>query len=171
VGLQIQYSLIERTVERDLLPMAKALDIGVTAWSPLGGGVLTGKYSGRTGRPEGVRFTTGEWADAYLTERNLRIAAEVAAVAKASDRSCAQVALAWMRQQRQRGVIIPIIGARSAAQLQDNLGCLDGELSAEHLARLDEVSRIDLGFPHAFLEWARPIMHGETFPLIDNHRA
>ena len=170
VGLQTQYSLVERTCERELLPMAEALDIGVTAWESLGAGVLTGKYNPTAVQQAstGARLTRSEWGPQFLSERNLRIAEEVARIAKEIDRSPSQVAIAWVRQQRR--VMIPILGATKVSQIQDNLGCLDFELSKNQLTRLDEMSRIELGFPHDFLEQGKQYIYGETFPLIDNHR-
>nr|WP_254658043.1 aldo/keto reductase [Pleurocapsa sp. PCC 7327] len=148
VGLQIEYSLRERTPERDLLPMARAFDIGVTAWSPLGGGVLTGKYN----RPADESGETGRLSDPMfkISERDLKIAETVVSIANELGRSPAQVALNWLRQQP--GDIIPIIGSRKVSQIQDNLACLDFQLSPEQMQRLDEVSEIELGFPHDFLK-------------------
>jgi aryl-alcohol dehydrogenase-like predicted oxidoreductase len=165
VGLQIKYSLIERSAERDLLPMAKALDIAVTPWAPLGAGLLTGKFSGGK-RPAGTRLEKSP----NITDRNQAIADELAKVAEAVGRTPAQVALAWLR--RQPGVIIPIIGARTLEQLQDNMGCLEFTLTDEQLERLDEASAIELGFPHNFLttEVPRGLIYGGTIDEIDNHR-
>jgi len=171
VGLQIQYSLIERTPERDLLPMAKALDIAITPWSVLGGGVLSGKYTSSKGRPANVRYSEkGGWSDVFLTERNLSIAKVVDEVAKKLGKSSSQVALAWTKQQPW-GVVIPILGARKESQLKDNVGCLDVEFGPEQLTRLNEVSKIELGFPHDFLRQAESYIYGETLPKIVNHRA
>jgi aryl-alcohol dehydrogenase-like predicted oxidoreductase len=100
----------------------------------------------------------------------VRIAEAAAEVAATTGRSASQVALSWVRQQP-FGVIVPIVGARTVAQLQDNLGCLNVTLAPEQLARLDAASRIELGFPHDFLVSARSYIFGKTFPLIDNHRA
>jgi len=170
VGLQIPYSLIERTPERELLPMARALDVGVTIWGALGGGVLSGKYNLGQARPGDARFGIAPgWGDVYLTEKNLAIADTVQAIAAETGRSPSQVALAWARQQP-HAVIVPIVGARTAAQLGDNLGCLSLELSAEQLARLDGASRIELGFPHDFLVNVRSMVYGKTFESIDDHR-
>jgi aryl-alcohol dehydrogenase-like predicted oxidoreductase len=170
VGLQIPYSLIERTPERDLLPMAEALDLAVTPWGTLGGGVLTGKYKAGKDRPGETRFATAaQWGDALLTERNLRIADEVAAVAGETGHSASQVAIAWVRQ-RQRGATVPIIGVTKISQLRDNIGSLEVTLTQEQMQRLDEVSRIELGFPLDFLGGVREIVYGKTFPLIDDHR-
>ena len=171
VGIQIKYNLLDRTPERDLLPMAKSFDIGVTAWAPLGGGVLTGKYNQQSNDPK--RYTPDDpFGKMMLNERNLAIAAKVQQVAGKTGRSPAQVALRWLMHQKDRGVILPIIGARSKAQLADNLGCLEFEIEAEALAELDSLSRIELGFPHDFLEYeeVRSTIYGDTFSLIDNHR-
>jgi aryl-alcohol dehydrogenase-like predicted oxidoreductase len=155
VGLQIRYSLLDRTVERDLLPMAKALDLTVTPWDTLGSGVLTGKYN--RDRSTKARATLrGE-----VKERDLGIAAEVVKVAEEIGRTPAQVALRWVMGGA--GVIVPLVGARTRAQLDDNLGCLGFELDEAQRARLDEVSRISLGFPHDFLREMTP-------RNVENHR-
>ena len=169
VGLQIPYSLIERTVERDLLPMAKAFDMAVTTWGALGGGALTGKYQKGKPNPAGNRLSEGPWGQSILTDRNLTIAAEVAKVASEIDRTPSQVALAWILAQRTRGVIVPILGARRLSQLEDNLAALSRELSPDALDRLDRASRVELGFPHDFR--GLQFVYGNTLPLIDNHRA
>jgi aryl-alcohol dehydrogenase-like predicted oxidoreductase len=170
VGLQIQYSLIERNVERELLPMAKALDLAVTPWGAIGGGVLTGKYRLGQARPKGTRYSEGNFGDQYINDRNLGIAEEVIKLSQQINRSCSQIAINWVRQQK-RAEIIPILGARSVDQLRDNLACLDFQLTDEQLAHLDRVSQIDLGFPHDFLEMGKHFIFGETFSKIDNHRA
>jgi len=147
VGLQIEYSLVERTVERELIPMAMALGIGVTAWSPLAGGVLTGKYDG--GSKEEGRYSS-EMMQAFLPEkeRQERVVLAVRQISSETGRSLAQVALAWLRY---RDVpVIPIIGARKLAQFKDNLESLTLKLTPEHLRKLDEASAIPLGFPHDF---------------------
>ncbi|WP_280266871.1 aldo/keto reductase [Nocardia wallacei] len=155
VALQIEYSLIERTGERDLIPMARELGLGVIPWSPLASGVLTGKYGradladGAVGSPEGTRKNVALSSGA-LTERGLAIAEVVKEVAAQLGRTPSQVALAWTL--RNPAVTAPIIGARTAAQLEDNLGALEVEFDAEHLARLEAASAITLGFPHDFLE-------------------
>jgi len=167
VGLQIQYSLIERTPERDLLPMAKALDLGVTSWGALGSGVLTGKYKAGEARPSGARLASGPWSEATLTERNLGIGQVVADVAKDLGKSPSQVAISFVLHQQARAQMIPILGARTVRQLDDNLGALTLPLGADQLAKLDAASRIELGFPHAFLQNADGFLFGEVRPLID----
>ncbi|MBR8831076.1 MAG: 1-deoxyxylulose-5-phosphate synthase YajO [Chroococcopsis gigantea SAG 12.99] len=164
IGLQIEYSLKERTPERDLLPMARAFNIGVTAWSPLGAGVLTGKYNqptpveGRLSKPD---------LPYQISHQDLKIADMVVNIAHEIGRSPAQVALNWLLQQS--GGIIPIIGARREAQFQDNLGCLDFSLSGEHLNKLNDVSAITLGFPHDFLssQMVQDFAFGGVHKLID----
>jgi len=171
VGLQIKYNLLDRTPERDLLPMAKAFDIGVTPWSPLGGGVLTGKYNRENSDPK--RYGPEDpFGKMMLNDRNLSIAAKVQQIAADIERTPSQIALRWLIEQRDRGVIIPIIGARSHAQLIENLKCLEFEMGAQHLEALENISEIELGFPHDFLEYeeVRSTVYGNTFSIIDNHR-
>jgi len=165
-GLQIEYNLIARTPERELLPMAKALDIAVTPWGALAGGVLSGKYS--KGTPEDSKRVMGN--QRRISDRNLAVAAEVEKVAAEIERTPAQVALAWVRQQQ--GVIVPIIAARKVEQIVDNLRSTEVTLTPEQLARLDKVSAIERGFPHDFLEGetTRKIVHGNTYDRLDNHR-
>jgi aryl-alcohol dehydrogenase-like predicted oxidoreductase len=175
------YSLIERTPERELLPMAHALDIGVTAWSPLGAGVLSGKYNKQAvsnddkGKLQNRLDVVGNPMTAiFLNERNFSIAKEVQEIAREIDRTPSQVALNWIRQQNKqnKGVIIPIIGAKTEAQITDNLGCLDFELTPDQLKRLDDKTKIQLGFPHDFMsEDSLTFLFGKSFSLIDNHRA
>lgn len=165
VGLQIEYSLVQRTVERELLPLSRAFDMAVLAWSPLGAGVLTGKFS--EGHPDKTRIKEGS---GRLSERNMKIASEVVSVAKETGASPSQIALAWLRQQN--GNIIPIIGGTKESQIVDNLGCLTVTLNEEQLKRLDEVSKIDMGFPYDFLN-SKPIqgiIYGGVHHAIKNHR-
>ncbi|WP_040789565.1 aldo/keto reductase [Nocardia paucivorans] len=164
IALQIEYSLIERTVERDLIPMAREMGLGVVPWSPLGSGVLTGKYRRADldhtaeASPTGTRKNVAA-ANGALTERGLAIADVVKEVAAEMGRTPSQVALAWTL--RESGVTAPIIGARTAAQLEDNLGALEVEFAEEQLARLDAASAVDLGFPHEFLR--RPMSRQVVF--------
>ena len=154
IGLQIEYSLIERTVERELIPMAKALNIGVTARSPLASGILTGKYHGR-GSSEPGRLSSDMMKE-FMPEqqRTSRVVAAVKTVSDASGRSMAQVALAWLRDRPVP--VIPIIGARKLSQFEDNLASLDLTLSSDQLKTLDEASRIELGFPYEMYAKAMP---------------
>ena len=165
VALQIEYSLISRTVERELLPMAEAFDLAVTPWGPIGGGVLTGKYTrDADGEVDSKRAANNQ---ERRSEGNMNIARVVDSVADELGASSTQVALRWVQSRDQQ--VIPIIGARTAAQLEDSLGCVDIELSAEHLARLDEVSRVPLGFPHEFVDKKaiREIVYGDQVDRIE----
>ena len=177
IGIQVMYNLIDRSVERELLPMARALDVGVTVWSPLDQGALSGKYNKQNNSKEQKRLgADNPMSTAFVNERNLSIAAEVQAIAKEINKTPSQIALNWIRQQKQKdtdkGVIIPIIGARTLAHIKDNLGCLDFELTSDQLKRLDEKTKIQLGFPHDFMsEEVKIFLYGNTYSLIDNHRA
>jgi aryl-alcohol dehydrogenase-like predicted oxidoreductase len=168
VGLQIEYNLIERTPERELLPMAKALDIGVTAWSPLASGLLSGKYTKKSAEAEEKRLDKANFTK--LDERNMSIARAVQEVADEIGRPPAQVAINWVRERHN---IIPIIGARKLAQAKDNLACLDFILPDNIIKKLDEVSAIEAGYPHDFLtrQSVSDFLHGGTLGLTHNHRA
>ena len=159
VGLQIEYHLIERTPERELLPMAKSLGLGVMAWSPLAGGVLTGKYQG--GAPADARLSMDSSKDFRPDPaRAAPIVAAVKTVAQQVGRGMATVALAWLRYRGQP--IIPIIGARKMPQFQENMASLDLQLSGDQIKLLDDASRIELGFPHEFFarKHVRQIVYG-----------
>ncbi len=164
VGLQIEYSLKERTPERDLLPMAQAFNLGVTAWSPLGAGVLTGKYNQPT--PVDGRLSKPD-LPYQISHQDLKIADMVVTIAHEIGRSPAQVALNWLLQQP--GGIIPIIGARRESQFKDNLACIDFALGDEQLQKLNDVSAISLGFPHDFLksQMVQDFAFGGVHKLID----
>jgi aryl-alcohol dehydrogenase-like predicted oxidoreductase len=173
VGLQIEYSLIERTCERELLPMARQLDLAVTAWSPLAGGLLTGKYaeSSKASKEE-KRLEHPMMAPlADINERKRAISDAVGEVAAAIGKTPAQVALSWLRQQPT--VVIPIIGARQLSQLEDNLASIEFTLDEKHLQKLDAVSRVELGFPHDFFanELVQNFAFGGMRDQIDNHRS
>jgi aryl-alcohol dehydrogenase-like predicted oxidoreductase len=150
VGLQIEYSLIERSVERELIPMADALGLSVTAWSPLAGGILTGKYAGGTTDAEARMHSDMMKSLNRADGRTEVVVAELQAIAREVGRSPAQVALAWL--QHRPVPIIPIVGARKLEQFRDNLASLELELAAPHVQRLDTVSQVELGFPHDFYE-------------------
>ena len=168
-GLQIPYSLVDRTVERELLPMARACELTVTAWGPLGGGLLTGRYGTDRRPPDNTRIAaTGGHAD-QLSERRLAIADAVNTVAAERGASPSQVAIAWVRSQQARAVIVPILGARRRSQMEDNLGALEIELTPDELARLEELTRIELGFPHDFASGSR-LVDGDNGSLIDDRR-
>ena len=164
IGLQIVYSIKERTPDRELWPMSKALNIGVTAWSPLGGGVLTGKYN----QPHPVDGRLSMTDQPFqIFDRDLKIAETVLEIAREIGKSPAQVALNWLRNRP--NPIIPIIGARKLSQLQDNLACVDFNLTGEQLQRLDNISAISLGFPHELLasQFVRDILLGGVAAQLD----
>lgn len=155
VALQIEYNLLERTGERDLLPMARELGLGVTPWSPLAGGLLTGKYTAQdsaaapgSAAGDGTRREFN-LAMGLINERNLGIVEVVKEIAREVEHTPAQVALAWTLCNP--AVTAPTLGARTVAQLEDNLGALAVELTPAQLARLDEASAVPLGFPHDML--------------------
>ncbi len=163
-GLQIEYSLVQRTPERDLLPMARAYGLTVTPWSPLGGGLLTDRYKNE----QDLRKLVEKRAEMLFNQPEflLKIVHEVLAVAKEANHSPAQVALNWLRQ---RGTL-PILGASNVGQVQDALGCVGWQLTAQQIERLDKASAIRMGFPHEFLT-AEPINQffygGETKNKVD----
>jgi len=159
VAVQGPYSLADRTVERELLPMAADLGLAFTPWGMLEGGALTGKYLDDTDEPR--RYESGG-------PKTNAIAREVIGVADELGVTPAQVAIAWVRAQP--WPLIPIVGARSETQLRENLGALEVELAPEQIERLDAASGFRLGFPREFLEseHVRGLIFGETFGLIDN---
>jgi len=163
VALQIKHSLLERTVERELLPMARKLDLAVTPWAVIGGGILTGKYNKNKDEQGRAQLHKS------INKNNLDIAEEVIKVAGEVGCSPVQVAINWVRQQP--GVIIPIIGAKTEEQLKENVDCLKFNLNEEQINKLNEVSKIDLGFPHTFLSSGniRDLVFGGTYDKIDNH--
>jgi aryl-alcohol dehydrogenase-like predicted oxidoreductase len=154
IALQIEYSLLERTVEGELIPMAQELGLGVTPWSPLKSGLLSGKY---TRENAGKVSADRSWALADLTEKAYALIDELIRVAKANDTAPARVALAWV--QSRPGVTSTIIGARSVEQLEQNLGALDVKLSADQLAKLSALSEPQLDFPAPFLSLTSGLMH------------
>jgi len=161
-AVQLPYSLGSRDPERELLPMAAALGLAVTAWGILDGGVLTGKYAGAG--PEPRRYGAHQPG-----ERKLKVAAEVAAVAAELDATPAQVCVAWLLSRRSRVNLVPILGARSAIQLEENLGGLELRLPEPAVTRLEEASEVQLGFPSAFLadDEVVELIFGQTRSLID----
>ena len=168
-GLELPYSLLERTPERELLPMAQVMDLAVAAFSPLSHGLLTGKYLPDA---EGGPATTGRAAGRArgMDERAERVVREVVAVAREVGATPSQVALAWVRSRP--GVVIPIVGVTTEEQMRDNLGCLDVELRPEQVARLDDVSAIDLGFAYGFLrqDFIKRLVYGDAYDLVDDRR-
>lgn len=164
--MQLEYSLVQRSIEREHLPLASAYDIGVTAWSPLAGGILSGKYT----RPlveEGPRRLDSMQLQA-LDARNRNIALAVDQVADRLQMTSSQVALAWVMS---RGVI-PIVGATRAQQMQENLRATEGLLDASTLAELDQASAFEAGHPYNMLDWDMPMSlgYGGMFDQLDLRR-
>jgi len=164
-ALQICYSMVERTVEREMIPMAKEMGMGVSPWAPLGQGVLTGKYTRDDLVPgdmsdissrKAINAVTGK-----LTAKNLDIADVAVEVAKEIGCTPAQLAVAWTLKNP--AVCSPVIGVHTPAQLEDNLGALDVEISDEQMARLDEISAVPPVFPIDVLKSpAEGMMFGEV---------
>lgn len=162
INLQLEYSLVERHIEHEFVPLATELGMGITAWSPLGMGLLSGKYkpgaAGGTGDGRLAKVAGAPGFDRF-TERNWRIVAALESVAKECDRSMAQVALNWAATQPSVGAVI--IGATRMEQLADNLAALDFALPAELRARLDAASAPELPFPYyMFADAQQTRLHG-----------
>jgi aryl-alcohol dehydrogenase-like predicted oxidoreductase len=163
VAVQAPYSLLDRAIERELMPMAATLDLAVTPWGLLDDGVLSGKHL--DGDP-------GEARVRKIGERARAVAEVVREVAGKLDATPAQVALAWVHQREPGPVVIPIIGARNVPQLRDNLGMLDLRLPADTIARLEEASDFRLGFPQEFLtsRHVLELLHGDNVDRLAAHR-
>jgi aryl-alcohol dehydrogenase-like predicted oxidoreductase len=147
-ALQLQYNLLERSIERELLPMARSRDLPIVAWSPLAQGVLTGKYN-KKHLNEGVRRrlkADDPWGKEYLVIKNIPIVKEVLRIADKIEKTPAQVSLNWLLEKG----VFPIIGARTKEQLIQNLGCLDFALTIKQQMALNKISSIKLGFPYDF---------------------
>ena len=160
IALQLEYSLVERNIEREHIPAAQELGLGITPWSPLAGGFLTGKYqqTGDTGKGEGrleIAKESGNPIFHRFTQRNWQILKVLVDLAKQLGRPASQVALNWVATQP--GVTSTIIGASKLAQLEDNLRYAEFEIPAEGRKRLDEVSAIELVHPYGFF---RPDFQG-----------
>ncbi len=156
IAMQVPYNLTERTVEREFMPMAHEMGLGVLPWSPLAGGVLSGKYTSADLQPQSqngadmsarknINLATGR-----LTERSLAIADVVVEIAKEQECTPAQIALAWTLLNP--AVTSPIIGARTFAQFEDNLAALSVEFSEDQTQRLNAVSELEPCFPHNMID-------------------
>jgi aryl-alcohol dehydrogenase-like predicted oxidoreductase len=155
VSLQPQYSLVERNVEREVLPACREEGVGVIPWGPLGGGFLSGKYRRGEEPPEDSRIAEvpDEFEESWTkrnVERNWRTLEVVGEISEETGKSYAQIALNWLL--RQEGVTAPIIGARRLEQLEDNLGAAGWALSEEQVARLSEASAIEDVYPYRMIE-------------------
>lgn len=155
VALQIPYSLLERTAEHELIPMAREMGLGTIAWAPLAGGLLTGKYMTRDrgwSPPKSVSNSLRKdlvVEDGGLSERNLRVMNVVMNVAAETEKSPAQVSLAWLLSRS--GLVSLLVGARTLNQLNENIRVMEVELTRSQCDQLDEISQIEPGFPHAYL--------------------
>jgi len=158
IGLQIEYSLLERSVEQELVPMARELGLGITPWSPLKSGVLSGKYTRATaGQKQSDR---GGFVDPHLTDKTYDLVDELAEIARQRETTVARVALAWV--QAQPGVSSVIVGARRLAQLEDNLRAADLQLTAAELSKLDALTKPSFGFPQSMQPMFPAITNGGT---------
>ncbi|MDO8309169.1 MAG: aldo/keto reductase [Actinomycetota bacterium] len=152
VTAQMEYSLLERGIEREVVPAAQAVGMGILAWSPLGRGVLTGKYRHSTPiDSRGANAETASWVQAYLDERGRRIVDALATAAEGLGASPSEVALAWLRDRP--GVVAPVLGARTNTQLLAALASEELELPEEILTALDDVSSPAMGYPES--GWAQ----------------
>ncbi|MCA9285448.1 MAG: aldo/keto reductase [Phycisphaerales bacterium] len=167
VALQIEYSLLQRTVEAEIMPMARALGLGVTPWSPLRGGVLSGKYT-RQSRPDPQTVRVAAESK-HLNEQTYLLVDALGEIARETGASIAQVALRWL--QDRPGVTSTIIGARRVDQLDDNLAALDVVLRPEHRARLDELTTPALPFPNEFLDLVKTAINNGTTVNGDTREA
>lgn len=164
VAMQMEYNLVERTGERELIPMAREMGMGIVVWSPLANGLLTGKYSRDDLKKQARAELTGTRKDiiagyAKLGEATFGVLDELKAVASEIGKPAAQVALAWVRSKA--AVTAVLMGARTSKQLRDNLAVLETTLSADQLARLDARSAVEMGFPHDLL--ASPLIQMGIF--------
>lgn len=164
-GLQIEYSMTARTPERDLFPMAKELDIAITPWGAIAGGALSGKYLENKDAAGRVPADSKR-----RNERSSRIAEVNVEVAKKLGVTPSQLAVRWTMQKDQ--VVIPIIGARNAVQLEDTLGAAEFTIPDEQLKKLDEASKIELGFPHEFFQedLIKNLIFAGKHNDLENHR-
>jgi aryl-alcohol dehydrogenase-like predicted oxidoreductase len=158
VALQIEYSLLERTIEQELVPMALEFGLGITPWSPLKSGALSGKYTRSTAGQ--IKSDRGPFVDSFLNEKTYTVVDELTAIARAHDSTPARVALAWV--QGRPGVTSTIIGARRLAQLEDNVKALEVTLTADERGRLDALTQPTFGFPQSMQPMFPSIHNGGT---------
>lgn len=158
IGLQIEYSLLERSVEQELVPMARELGLGITPWSPLKSGALSGKYTRQNAGQ--VKSARGFLLDSFLNEKTYAVIDHLEVVAKAHDSTVARVALAWL--QAQPGVTSTIIGARRLSQLEDNVKALEVKLTPDELAKLNALTKPAFGFPQNMQPMFPAIHNGGT---------
>ncbi len=191
VANEIEYNLVERTPEREQIPMCQALDVAVLCWSALSGGMVSGKYN--TGKldphqPHRLKDTLDPAKKHYwlaTEQRNLKIMEKVVQIAETINRPPVQVALNWLRQKP--GVVIPIFSARTVEQAKEDVGCVEWNLSPEQMRKLNEVTEpaltspiVKWGYPNDFLQFGSPaistfevkkMQYGNVGKFIDNHRS
>jgi aryl-alcohol dehydrogenase-like predicted oxidoreductase len=160
-SLQPQYSIIARDIETEIVPVCGRFGLGIIPWSPLGGGMLTGKYRRNEEPTSDMRFGAPGpfqkiWRERLFRERNYAIVDTVLAEAKQLGVSPIVLSLAWNLDRP--GVVAPIIGPKSVKQLQDNLAALDVVPPAEVVARIDAASEPAIGYPHDFLRMMREML-------------
>lgn len=158
VSLQPQYSILTRDIEVEILPICRKFGLGVIPWSPLAGGMLTGKYKAGEEPQQGTRFAAPGpfqrvWRTRALNERNHAIVSVVLEEARKLDIAPIALALAW--NLARPGIVSPIIGPKTEGQLKDNLAALDVTLSADVIKRIDAASEPHLPYPHDFMRMAR----------------
>lgn len=164
IGVQVEYSLVERSAEREVLPMAEALGLAATLWSPLGGGFLTGKY--RESLDDNRANKLGMLIHSEQSARETAVLDTLLAVASELEASPTHVAIAWLREKARRSTtaLIPILGSRTRAQLDATLGALHVQLSNEQVTRLDTAGAIPLGVPHGIISERFALDHGAETP-------
>lgn len=165
IGIQVPYSILDRSIEDEIVPMAGSLDLTVLPWGVLEAGKLLGKYSKNTDHDGPTR---NDKDSVTVTEQEQKAIDIVAKIAEKQNVSKAQVCLNWVRQNPEAEVI-PILGARTASQLEDNLACVEWQLSDEDMQALNEASGFKHGFPRTFID-DNIFIHGEPGKLVDNHR-
>jgi aryl-alcohol dehydrogenase-like predicted oxidoreductase len=154
-ALQIEYSLVERAADRELLPMARALGLGALGWSPLGAGLLTGKYRrGEEGRATNLKILI----HAEDSEQKKAVVDTLDDLSKETGASMGALAIAWLTTQD----VFPIIGPRTVEQLADNLAAAEIALTETQINRLNQVSAIHLGFPYSMVNESRARLSGSA---------
>jgi aryl-alcohol dehydrogenase-like predicted oxidoreductase len=170
VGIQVEYNLIERTADRELLPMAEALGLGVAFWSPLAGGTLTGKYRNKEVDPNSRRALAGGFlVKDEKGERETRIIDLLETIAAETSQKVIDVALAWIRQKHDESSLsaVTVIGPRNLKQLEDNLSSLDLTLTKDQISQLNEAGQISLGSPHEVIAASQNMLFGRGAGLIE----
>ncbi|MGQ9473347.1 MAG: aldo/keto reductase [Candidatus Caldatribacteriaceae bacterium] len=163
ISAQMQYSLVERNIELEVIPACQDLGLGIMAWGPLGGGFLSGKYRAGEFPKEGrIAHAQKEWEESWdrrATEKNFRTLSVVEELAKKYGKTVSQVALNWLLQKEG---VFPILGATRPAQIEENLGCVGWSLEKEDVERLDSVSTPETPYPYRFIAWANRLVQGKA---------